>query len=261
MKSVTNIVRNTALYFAPQIRTKTINEGWASYWHDELFRRDDRIKGHEVSYAKINAAVTSVSRVGLNPYAIGLRLFQHVHKMADAGRLNYNFQQEKNIEKRKLYDKNLNQGEKFIFDIRKNFSDFNFLNTFVDQDFVTDYNLFVVGKRLNQQRGTYEYYVKSRKAEDYKKMLIDSLYHPPSIHVDIEKSNESSLYLVHRFENKQLVKDFIPDTLIGIEYLWGNQVQLETTEIFKKNVSGKNEFEYKKVLYTVKDRKVEKRQL
>ena len=181
--------------------------------------------------------------------------------MADAGRLNYNFQQEKNIEKRKLYDKNLNQGEKFIFDIRKNFSDFNFLNTFVDQDFVTDYNLFVVGKRLNQQRGTYEYYVKSRKAEDYKKMLIDSLYHPPSIHVDIEKSNESSLYLVHRFENKQLVKDFIPDTLIGIEYLWGNQVQLETTEIFKKNVSGKNEFEYKKVLYTVKDRKVEKRQL
>jgi stage V sporulation protein R len=261
MKSVANIVRNTALYFAPQIRTKTINEGWASYWHDELFRRDDRIKGHEVSYAKINAAVTSVSRVGLNPYAIGLRLFQYIHKMADKGRLNYNFQFESNIAKRKEYDKNLGKGEEFIFKIRKNFSDFSFLNTFVDQDFVTDYNLFVVGKRLNQQRRTYEYYVKSRKSADYKSMLIDSLYHPPSIHVDLEKSNETNLYLVHKFENKQLVKDFIPDTMIGIEYLWGNQVQLETTEIFQKSVGGKNEFDYKKVLYTVKDKKVEKKQL
>ena len=95
MKSVMNIVRNTSLYFAPQIRTKTINEGWASYWHDELFRRDDRIKGHEVTYAKINAGVTSVSRIGLNPYAIGLRLFQYIRKMANEGRLNYQFQIEK----------------------------------------------------------------------------------------------------------------------------------------------------------------------
>ncbi|MDF1550976.1 MAG: SpoVR family protein, partial [Bacteroidales bacterium] len=263
MKSVVNIVRNTALYFAPQIRSKTINEGWASYWHDELFRRDDRIRGHEVSYAKINAAVTSVSRVGLNPYAIGLRLFQYIRKMADEGRLNYEFQTLENAEKRDQYNRNLNQGESFIFKIRENFSDFMFLNTFVDQDFVTDYNLFVVGKRLNQQRGTYEYYIKSKKAEDYKKMLIDSLYHPPFITVDLAKSNESNLYLVHKFENKQLVKDFIPDTLVGIEYLWGNTVQLETTEIYKKRLSGsdKDEYEYRKVLYTVKDKKVVRQKL
>ncbi|NJO90778.1 MAG: SpoVR family protein, partial [Chloroflexia bacterium] len=256
------IVRNTvAVICLHRLGTKQSTRVGQANWHDELFRRDDRIKGHEISYAKINAAVTSVSRVGLNPYAIGLRLFQYVHKMADMGRLNYKFQFESNIEKRQEFNKNLNKGEEFIFKIRENFSDFGFINTFVDQDFVTEYDLFVVGKRLNQQRKTYEYYVKSRKAEDYKQMLIDSQYHPPSIRVDLEKSNESSLYLVHRFENKQLVKDFIPDTMIGIEYLWGNQVQLETTEIFKKTVNGKSEFEYKKVLYTVKDRKVEKRQL
>ncbi len=260
MKSVINIVRNTSLYFAPQIRTKTINEGWASYWHDELFRRDERIKGHEIMYAKINAGVTSVSRIGLNPYAIGLRLFQYIRKMADEGRLNYPFQFEKDMEKRQLFNQKLDQGKDFIFKVRQNFSDFVLLNTFIDQDFVTDYDLFVVGKRLNEQRGTFEYYIKSRKSEDYKNMIINSLYHPPFISVDKTKTNESNLYLVHHFENKQLVKEYIPDTLIGIEFLWGAQVQLETTQIYRKKTSkeGIEEFEYRKVLYTVKDKKVEK---
>jgi stage V sporulation protein R len=263
MKSVINIVRNTSLYFAPQIRTKIINEGWASYWHDELFMRDERIKGHEVIYAKINAGVTSVSRIGLNPYAIGLRLFQNIRKIADEGRLNYHFQIEKNIEERQMFDKKLTQGKDFIFKIRQNFSDFMLLNTFIDQDFVNTYDLFVVGKRLNTERNTIEYYIKSRKSEDYKNMLINSLYHPPFISIDTERTNESNLYLVHHFEKKQLVKEYIPDTLIGIEYLWGAQVQLETTEIYKKNTNndGKDEFEYRKVIYTVKDKRVDRYQV
>ncbi|MDA3791043.1 MAG: SpoVR family protein, partial [Desulfobacula sp.] len=43
IKSVIQIVKNTSLYFQPQIRTKIMNEGWASYWHEYLFMRDDRI--------------------------------------------------------------------------------------------------------------------------------------------------------------------------------------------------------------------------
>lgn len=37
MVTVMEIVRKTSLYFQPQIRTKIMNEGWASYWHDKLF--------------------------------------------------------------------------------------------------------------------------------------------------------------------------------------------------------------------------------
>jgi len=73
MKTVVEIIRDTSLYFAPQIRTKTMNEGWASYWHEKLFLADDRIKGHEIAFSRINAKVTAISRVGLNPYAIGWR--------------------------------------------------------------------------------------------------------------------------------------------------------------------------------------------
>lgn len=47
MKSLLQVIRGTALYFEPQRRTKIINEGWASYWHNELFLVDERIRGHE----------------------------------------------------------------------------------------------------------------------------------------------------------------------------------------------------------------------
>ena len=264
MKSVMAVVRNTSLYFAPQIRSKICNEGWASYWHDKLFRMDDRIKGHEVGYARLNAGVTSISRVGLNPYAIGLRLLQYIEDLADKGKLNYRYQILRNSEKRDNYNTNAGLGKDAIFDIRNSFTDFMLINTFVDQDFVDMHNLFVVGQRFNQQRQTVEYYVKSRKAEDYKKMLIDSLYHPPVIEVDESKSDGEKLYLKHQFEGKQLIKDFVPDVLLGIEYLWGAEVSLETTEIVLKRPStpdGQAQKELRPVLYTMKGRKVSKKNL
>lgn len=261
MKIVLAIVRNTSLYFGPQMRTKICNEGWASYWHDELFRGDDRIIGHEVDYAKLNAGVTSISRIGLNPYAVGLRLIQHVEDLANKDKITWDFQQLANMESREKYDHHTNKGKSVIFDLRKNFSDFMLLNTFVDQDFMNEHNLFVVGQKYNEEKKVNQYYIKSRKADDYKKMLIDSLYHPPKITVNEEKTNEDNLYLVHRFENKQIYKGYIPDTLIGLEFLWGGQVQLETTEIIKEKPAADGEpatYRNQKVVYTIKDRKVTK---
>ncbi len=260
MQSVITIVRNTSLYFAPQIRTKIMNEGWASYWHDELFRKDNRIKRHEVDYARINAGVTSISRVGLNPYAIGMRLIQHVEQLAEKGKINYNFQKIDDFSERDIYNKKTGKGKEAIFSLRKNFSDFMLLNTFVDQDFINDHDLFVVGKRVNEEKGVYEYYIKSKKAEDYKNMMLDSLYHPPLIRVDTKKTNDDNLYLTHVFEGKQIYKPYIAETLLGMEYLWNGQVQLETTEIIKGESDSEegSSYTYTKVLYTMKNKKVEK---
>jgi stage V sporulation protein R len=260
MKSVINIVRDTSLYFSPQIRTKTINEGWASYWHDELFRKDDRIKGHESEYAVINAKVTSISRVGYNPYAIGLRLVQYVENLADTGKLSRDYRMILNSESR-------DRGKTALFELRKHFSDFMLVNTFVNQEFVDLHKLFVVGQRANQQRGTIEYYVKSRKAEDYKQMLIDNMYHPPYISVDTVKTDEKTLYLKHQFEGRQIYKPYIAETLLGIEYLWfgdksNGQVILETMDIIKRKGSDDSvSFEYKPIQYIMSNKKMSKRYL
>jgi stage V sporulation protein R len=269
------VVRQTSLFFQPQIRTKIMNEGWASYWHEKLFLQDDRINGHEVDFARTHAGVTSMPRVGLNPYALGMRLFYYIEQLTDKGRYSVEFRRLLDDRERKQFDTKSGQGKDFLFKLRENFNDFMFINTFIDQDFVNQYKLFVVGRRLNQQREVWEYYVQSRSAENYRQMVLDTLYHPPWIEIDEEKSKNSELYLVHRFEGKPLVKDFISNTMLGIEYLWGAAVKLETSEVVQAEPSQAKlpipgltmpleddrqpkEIKWQRVRYTMKDRKLSK---
>lgn len=265
MKSVMQVVRKTSLFFQPQIRTKIMNEGWASYWHEKLFLQDDRIRGHEVDFARAHAGVTSLPRVGLNPYALGMRLFYYIEEIADKGKYSIEFKRLLDADKREKFDAETGQGQDFIFKIRENFSDFLFVNTFVDQDFVTRNKLFVAGRRLNKAKMVWEFYVKSRKVEDYRKMLLDTLYHPPYIEIDPEKGKNNNLYLVHRFEGKPLVKEFIANTMMGIEYLWGSPVQLETSEVVStsppKEETKEPEIKWQRVLYTIDNRKLSKKNI
>ncbi len=275
MLTVMQVIHKTGLFFQPQIRTKIMNEGWASYWHETLFLKDDRIAGHEVDFARINAGVTAMPRVGLNPYALGMRMFYFIEELADQGRLSWDFQRMQGAKAREDYDTAAGRGREFIFKVRENYSDFTFLHQFVDQDFVTANKLFVAGKRLNQKKMVWEYYVKSRSAEDYRDMLMASLYHPPKIEIDLEKTKDNVLYLIHRFEGKPLYSDYIPNTMLGIEVLWGGPVQLETTEVEAMPKAGASlpipglpgetpaprEIKWKRVVYTMKDRKLRKNAL
>ncbi|MEA1967673.1 MAG: SpoVR family protein, partial [Thermodesulfobacteriota bacterium] len=217
IKSVMEIVRNTSLFFQPQIRTKIINEGWASFWHETLFMEDDRIKGHEADFAKINAGVTAMPKVGLNPYALGMRLLYHIKDMGDRGCYSWQYLSLFDEVKRKKFDNvsSRGRGMDLIFAVREKLCDFTFINQYIDQDFVNKHKLFVSGKRINRTRMSWEYYVKSKKAGDYRDMIIDTLYHPPSIHVDNEKTKQGPLYLVHEFEGKPLKTDFIENTMMG----------------------------------------------
>jgi stage V sporulation protein R len=270
MESVMQIVRKTSLFFQPQIRTKILNEGWASYWHEKLFLKDDRIKGNEVGFARIHALVAALPRVGINPYALGMRLFDHVEQMAEKGKLSYDFQRIQNVRQRQDFDAKTGSGREHVFKVRQEFNDFLFINTFIDQDFVDRHKLFVVGKRLNSGKGVWEYFVQSRSAEKYRQMLLDSLYHPPFIEVEAKWTDENCIYLNHHFEGKPLVAEFVPNTMLGIEYLWGGPVKLETTEVVEAggessiygngtstDGSGKEPTE-RRVLYTMKDRKISK---
>jgi len=279
IKSVIHIVRKTSLYFQPQIRSKIMNEGWASYWHEYLFMRDDRICGHESDFAKVNASVTSMPKVGLNPYALGMRLFQHIKEMEDKGCYSFDYYCQKDEVKKQKYNAAKNSGDTYIFKIRENLNDFTFVNKFIDQEFLTRHKLFVSGKRFNESRVTWEYYIQSKKLQDYKQMIINTLYHPPQIFVDIKKTVKGVLYLNHIFEEKPLKIDFIENTMVGIEYLWGGSVHLETSEPVstgqpKANTSNfwdpatpaaktpePPKIQWKRMRYVMENRKLHKREL
>ncbi len=263
MLSVIEVIRSTSLYFQPQIRTKILNEGWASYWHDTLFLQDDRINGHEVDYAVINAKVTSMPRVGLNPYALGMRLFSYLETQAEDGKISYDYQRIADKNARKTFNKATGRGREFIFSVRENFCDSMFINAFIDQEFVDRHRLFVVDRRLNKERMTWEYYVKSRKSKDYKEMVADSLYHPPAITISVDDDN--SLILNHVFEGKPLYREYIEGALLGLEFLWGGKTCLYTfePEPVKKETGQSDkeeqpprEITWRRFRYTMKDRKM-----
>ena len=273
MKTVVEIVRNTSLYFQPQIRTKVMNEGWASYWHETLFMRDDRIRGHEVDFARVNAAVTAMPRVGLNPYALGMRLFYFIEEAADKGRYSRAFLSLLDAEQRRRFDAGAGAGRDYIFRVRENLNDFLFLNTFVEQDFCDRHDLFVADRVLDEKRMVWRWFVKSRSADAYRQMLLDGLYHPPLVTVDAADTKGDVLALQHAFEGKPLVREFVHNTLLGLEYLWGGKVQLETTEVkaIKKpdqkqptlpglaptvEAPAEAEIQWQRVRYTMKDRKL-----
>jgi stage V sporulation protein R len=121
----------------------------------------------------------------------------------------------------------------------------------------------------------WEYFVESRDGGKYKRMLLDSLYHPPSITVDETKTGDACLYLQHEFEGKPLIAEFIPNTMLGLEYFWGAPVKLETTEPveaspsaqpnglmmpdpLKKDEQPEKEPEYQRVVYTMEKKKIHK---
>jgi stage V sporulation protein R len=280
MKSVLTIVRETSLYFEPQRRDQIFNEGWASYWHERLYLKDSRIRGHEVDFALVHAKVTSLPKIGINPSAIGMRLIDYIGDLADKGRISYDFERTRDIEKRRHYNRGApgdagggtgsgarggasGGGTDYLFKLREEHCDFTLVNTFLDQDFVNRYKLFTVEKVLNADRKTWQYIVKSRKAADYKQMIIDSLWHPPYITVDASRTDENWLYLDHRDEGKPLIAEYIPNTMLGVEFLWGGGVKLETTDMHyeKQAEGGSPSLVKKRILYSMRDKRLEKREL
>ncbi|MCK5347760.1 MAG: SpoVR family protein, partial [Desulfobacula sp.] len=81
------------------------------------------------------------------------------------------------------------------------------------------------------------------------------------------------------FENKPLKMDFIENTMVGIEYLWGGPVHLETSEPVvsgktatdhanfwdpgSSKIKGKKPepVKWKRMIYVMENRKLSKREL
>ena len=82
-KDIIQMMRKEAYYFAPQKLTKTMNEGWATYWQDKMMSDEGMLDIDEIdTYGKAQAGVLAM-RGMYNPYRVGLDLWQHVENKAN----------------------------------------------------------------------------------------------------------------------------------------------------------------------------------
>lgn len=277
MKDIMAIIRRTSLYFQPHLRTRICNEGWATFWEQKLFVGDPRIKTHEIDYSLLSARTLFHPRIGLNIYALGQALWEFIFEMAKKGKLSREYQIIQDIEARKRFDekKGVKYAKQILFELRRYFDDYQLINFLTDedfQDFLNQNRLFTAGIRPHRDLekrmgGLVEIYIKSKKARDFRELINKFLYHPPHIVVDEEKAKDGELYLNHIYEGRTLVSELIPGVLIGLEFLWGKPVSLETTEYEGPTEEALwylfqgMEIEFKKVrvIYRCQNKKVERK--
>ena len=79
-RDILTMMREEMLYFWPQLETKIMNEGWASYWHQRILREMDLTSDETIEFATLNANVVQPSKTSINPYYLGLKIFEDIEK-------------------------------------------------------------------------------------------------------------------------------------------------------------------------------------
>lgn len=114
------MLHDEMLYFWPQMETKIMNEGWASYWHQRIMRELDLTPEETVEYAKLNSSVVQPSRQSLNPYYLGLKIFEDIERRWDRDKM---------------------------FEVRELDSDLSFIRSYLSKELVNDLDLYVFEKK------------------------------------------------------------------------------------------------------------------
>jgi len=77
-RDILEIIRDEAQYFMPQIRTKIMNEGWASYWHYTLLHELNLPAKYHLPFLKSHNQVIRPHIGSVNPYHMGFYMFNKI---------------------------------------------------------------------------------------------------------------------------------------------------------------------------------------
>lgn len=196
-RDIANIVREDGLYFWPQIRTKTVNEGWASFWHIRMMRQLGLTDGEYTEFAKVNAGVVSAHPGQLNPYWLGLKMLE-------------------DIDKRLGRDK--------LFEIRRLSTDTAFIRNYLTKDLIEDLNLVRYGFKGDHAIVTEDNWEKVRDgiANDMAGRF------PEIVVVDKDYDGTGALLLRHEHDGRDLKQTSAIKVLNHLQRLWRRPVVLET---------------------------------
>jgi stage V sporulation protein R len=224
---VVAIVREEAYYFAPQGQTKTMNEGWASFWHSKIMTERALKPDELIDYADHHAGILASSSGHLNPYKLGLELWRDIEERWDKGRFGAEWEECEDEATRRNWDRQLGLGRQKIFEVRRVYNDVGFIDTFLTPEFARHHKLFTY--KYNPK--TNEYVIDSRDFEAIKRQLLFSLtnFGQPIIVVqDANYGNRGELFLRHAHEGIDLRLDWARDTLANVQAVWSRPVHLET---------------------------------
>src|SRR5678816_1181837 len=134
-REILAIMREEAYYFVPQMQTKIMNEGWASYWHSRLMTERVCDWSEIVDYAENNAAVMSTSGGRLNPYKLGVELYRSIEERWNRGQFGPEWEECDDLDHKKNWDLRLGLGREKVFEVRALYNDVTFIDEFLTPEF------------------------------------------------------------------------------------------------------------------------------
>ena len=214
-RDILSMIRDEMLYFWPQIETKIMNEGWATYWHLRIMREMELTEDETIEFARMNAGVILPSRTSLNPYHVGLKIWEDIEK-----RWNH-----PNQEERERWGRQPGQGREKMFEVRETESDVSFLRNYLTQDLIEEMDLYLYQKVGN------EWKIVEKDWEKVRDRLCAARTNggfPVLVVEDGDYMRNGELYLKHEFEGVELDIKYLEKTLPYVYRLWGRAVHLET---------------------------------
>ncbi len=207
-RDLLQIVHEEAQYFIPQMETKIMNEGWASYWHHRIMNSLDLPEDLHLEFLVHHNQVIRPHPGGLNPYYIGFRVWH-------------------DIERR--YDGDSGAGLEKLFEVRETDRDVSFLRRFLTPELMREMDLFEYAKKG-------EHLVVSKVSDeeswqDVKNTLLRGIGMnavPVMRIVDADHDHSRTLYVRHEHDGRDLEPDSMEKTLRYLYRLWGRSVLLET---------------------------------
>lgn len=203
-KDIISIVHDESLYFWPQIRTKVMNEGWASFWHYRILHDLELPDEHHIPFLKTHNAVLRPWGLKINPYHLGFEIF-------------------KDIEKR--------FGIEECFLAREVCNDENFIMQYLTEEKARELNLFTFSpKGKKNPDWTVDDIVDDEESwQDIRAALIQSVAGNmiPTIYVDqIVKDN--TIHLRHEHDGRDLELDYADNCVKLLKNIWHGPVKLFT---------------------------------
>ncbi len=243
-KDILSTVREQAMFFEFQKRCKLLNEGWATYVHQQIMRRLYKA-GHispeeHKEYSSFHSKVTRESPKTLNWYNVGLKLYEDLIYRWDRGMHGRKFRESKDPEKWIAFDHKDNKGIEKVFEVRKNYTDRMAIEEFFDEAFIRDAGIYLWGEEVDPLTGETKQVIVEDDPARIKRVLKSyfSLYGTPVITVeDGNYRDNRELYLKHEFTGQELNPKLESGALENLYFIWGRPVHLETT-LLERNEAG-----------------------
>ena len=231
-RDILTMMREEMLYFWPQLETKIMNEGWASYWHQRILREMDLTSDETIEFAKLNANVVQPSKTGINPYYLGVKIFEDIETRY-------------NNPTKEMRDLGIetNSGREKMFEVREIESDISFIRNYLTKELVKQEDLYLFEKK----NGNYE--ITDKDYENVRDQLVSMRVNGSFPYIVVENGDYmrlGELYLQHGYEGTELDPHYLENVLPYIHQLWGRPIHLETV------------VEGKQVVYTFDGKKVSK---